>query len=157
MRNIKSYIVKSVSSVVQSFFKKQVINSAVVKSVGRLVQRIKEKLKYGQKNVNTVKNSLQDIVIKQNTAQTNVENIKHKSVKIISKKPIGKCTVYNLSTGTHTYVANDCIVHNCDTVSMLSVMNPWKPSEEIAYEFNNVSQTWEELDDLDAETSSYVF
>ena len=41
--------------------------------------------------------------------------------------------VYNFEVhDTHNYVANGTIVHNCDTVSMLSVMNPWKPSEQSA-------------------------
>jgi hypothetical protein len=36
-----------------------------------------------------------------------------------------------------------------DTISMLSVMNPWKPSEEIQYEMSvsGGSSMWIELDD----------
>ena len=38
--------------------------------------------------------------------------------------------VYNFTTETHTYCLTEgIVVHNCDTISMLAVMNAWKPSQ----------------------------
>lgn len=51
--------------------------------------------------------------------------------------------VYNFTTNTHTYlVANGVVVHNCDTVSMLSLLNVWKPSEEISLVYNEHDDIW---------------
>ncbi|MEA3496901.1 MAG: hypothetical protein U9R42_12825, partial [Bacteroidota bacterium] len=47
-----------------------------------------------------------------------------------------------------------------DTISMLAVMNPWKPSTEVEYEFNTKSLgdgMWVEVDDIDTGQSSVVF
>jgi hypothetical protein len=53
-------------------------------------------------------------------------------VSLISVENPRKEEVYNFEVrGTHTYCLGESqiIVHNCDTISMLSVLKPWKPSE----------------------------
>lgn len=40
--------------------------------------------------------------------------------------------VYNFTTDTHTYCLSDgLVVHNCDTISMLASLNPWKPTSYV--------------------------
>lgn len=52
--------------------------------------------------------------------------------------------VYNFSTPTHTYCVSDgLVVHNCDTISMLSSLTPWKPSAEATLSKNTKDDMWE--------------
>lgn len=43
-----------------------------------------------------------------------------------------------------------------DTVSMLSVLTPFKPSAEVAYNYNTLDNVWEEEDEV-SDQSTYVF
>ena len=56
--------------------------------------------------------------------------------------------VYNFTTATHTYLlAGGLVVHNCDTISMLSMMDTWRPSTSMDFQYNDKSGLWEDADD----------
>ena len=66
--------------------------------------------------------------------------------------------VYNFSTCNGTYcLADDVVVHNCDTISMLSVMNAWQPSQETTI-VRNDRDIWEDEIEEDESTGwdSYI-
>lgn len=69
--------------------------------------------------------------------------------------------VFNFATVNHTYcLGNGVVVHNCDTVSMLSVMHTWRPSADIEMKYNPDQNIWEDIHFTEAESvgglSSYV-
>ena len=56
---------------------------------------------------------------------------------------------YNFEVpGTHTYIlaVNGVIAHNCDTISMLSSLMPWKPSEEAPMKEDNAGSGMWDID-----------
>lgn len=74
------------------------------------------------KLLNRVKESIVQMLAE---SQTELRPVTGKVVKSLSEP------VYNFTTSTHTYcVADDVVVHNCDTISMLTVMNAWRPSHD---------------------------
>lgn len=74
-------------------------------------------------------------------------------VGIIEKKLIGKEKTYNLSVeGTHTYILeNGLVVHNCDTVSQLGLIEIMLPSEdaEMMPEYDIDMDYWHNDNDRD--------
>jgi phage terminase large subunit-like protein len=44
-------------------------------------------------------------------------------IRVVGVRALPKQTVYNLSTDSHTYVANDVLVHNCDVVSQIELLD----------------------------------
>lgn len=56
-------------------------------------------------------------------------NIAVKNVSIIGKKSLGKMDVYNFEAkNTHNYIlANGAVVHNCDLISQLLMMETFTP------------------------------
>ena len=86
--------------------------------------------------------------VKESIAQMLAENEQElrpiKSIEVRKVEP-----VYNFTTATHTYLlAGGLVVHNCDTISMLTEMNPWKPTNDTSMTYNPRSGLWE-LDDED--------
>ena len=76
-----------------------------------------------------------------------------KSIEVRKVEP-----VYNFTTATHTYLlAGGLVVHNCDTVSMLSMMDTWRPSASLELQYNDKSGLWEDVeDDLPSSLGSYI-
>ena len=76
-----------------------------------------------------------------------------KSIEVRKVEP-----VYNFTTATHTYVlAGGLVVHNCDTISMLSMMDTWRPSASIDFQYNDKSGLWEDVEDESTTSiSSYI-
>ena len=68
--------------------------------------------------------------------------------------------VYNFTTETENYLlSKGVVVHNCDTISMLSVMNLWKPTAYVDFRpSKNDSSIWEMDIEEDSQSgmSSYV-
>ena len=66
--------------------------------------------------------------------------------------------VYNFTTATHTYLlVGGLVVHNCDTISMLSMMDTWRPSASLELQYNDKSGLWEDVeDDLPSSLGSYI-
>ncbi|AUR97261.1 hedgehog/hint domain protein [Vibrio phage 1.238.A._10N.261.52.F10] len=83
-------------------------------------------------------------------SQTELRPVTGKKVKAVSEP------VYNFTTSTHTYcLADDVVVHNCDTISMLTVMNAWIPSKSSGMEKVEGSDLWEDSHFSDDEGSGY--
>ena len=76
-----------------------------------------------------------------------------KSIEVRKVEP-----VYNFTTATHTYLlAEGLVVHNCDTVSMLAMMDTWRPSTSLELQYNDKSGLWEDVeDDLPSSLGSYI-
>ena len=76
-----------------------------------------------------------------------------KSIEVRKVEP-----VYNFTTATHTYLlAGGLVVHNCDTISMLSMMDTWRPSASLELQYNDKSGLWEDVeDDLPSSLGSYI-
>ena len=76
-----------------------------------------------------------------------------KSIEVRKVEP-----VYNFTTATYTYVlAGGLVVHNCDTISMLAMMDTWRPSASIDFQYNDKSGLWEDVeDDLPSSLGSYI-
>ena len=76
-----------------------------------------------------------------------------KSIEVRKVEP-----VYNFTTATHTYLlAGGLVVHNCDTVSMLAMMDTWRPSTSLELQYNDKSGLWEDVeDDLTSSLGSYI-
>ena len=76
-----------------------------------------------------------------------------KSIEVRKVEP-----VYNFTTATHTYLlVGGLVVHNCDTISMLSMMDTWRPSASLELQYNDKSGLWEDVeDDLPSSLGSYI-
>lgn len=85
------------------------------------------------------------------------EQIEYIGIRSIESRAVEP--VYNFGTETHTYLlSGGVVVHNCDTISMLSVLTPWKPSETGDLTQSEDNGMWE-LDDEDEPQegmSSYI-
>ena len=76
-----------------------------------------------------------------------------KSIEVRKVEP-----VYNFTTATHTYLlAGGLVVHNCDTISMLSLMGAWKPSSTTEFQYNDQTGFWEDVEeDSSNSLDSYI-
>ena len=95
--------------------------------------------------------------VKESIAQMLVENEQElrpiKSIEVRKVEP-----VYNFTTATHTYLlVGGLVVHNCDTISMLAMMDTWRPSASLELQYNDKSGLWEDVeDDLPSSLGSYI-
>ena len=86
-----------------------------------------------------------------------------KNVEIIyldKKENLRNEDVYNFEvSGSHNYVlANGIIAHNCDTISMLGSLTPWKPSKQSEGLTQDANGIWEEdIEDPVNSLDSYIF
>lgn len=84
--------------------------------------------------------------------------IEYRPIKFIKHKSDAE-RVYNFSTPNHTYcVAEGIVVHNCDTISMLGSLTPWKPSKQSEGLTQDADGIWEEeLEEVRNSLDSYIF
>ena len=95
--------------------------------------------------------------VKESIVRMLVENEQElRSIKSIEVRKVEP--VYNFTTATHTYLlVGGLVVHNCDTISMLSMMDTWRPSASLELQYNDKSGLWEDVeDDLPSSLGSYI-
>ena len=95
--------------------------------------------------------------VKESIVQMLVENEQElKPIKSIEVRKVEP--VYNFTTATHTYLlVGGMVVHNCDTISMLAMMDTWRPSASLELQYNDKSGLWEDVeDDLPSSLGSYI-
>jgi hypothetical protein len=81
-------------------------------------------------------------------------------IYLVKEENVRNEDVYNFEVpGTHNYVlANGIIAHNCDTISMLGSLTPWKPSKQSEGLTQDANGIWEEdLEDPVNSLDSYIF
>lgn len=110
------------------------LNNVFVESLMKLLEQVKE--------------SIARMVVR-----NEVELVKIKSITPKAVEP-----VYNFTTTTHTYLLDKgVIVHNCDTISMLTMMDTWRPSAVADLKYNDESGIWEDrIEDNSDSLGSYI-
>jgi predicted phage terminase large subunit-like protein len=98
--------------------------------------------------------TLEDLLVCKHSAEQKIE---YRPIKSITHKSDSE-RVYNFSTPLHTYCVNgDIVVHNCDSISQLALMSPWKPSSEVPIKQNQDNHIWElDIPDETNYISSYI-